>query len=147
MRPTPIFSRGAGAVAAALLSIVTQAGASDAPQPGLWNIVTTIARDGLVVPLSKIDQCISAEEAKAFGNTTSFEWTGKDSACKSTGYRKSDDGHIVQLHCAGNVSFDATATFALKSPQHYSIVFAVTAPSARQWTRTIEGRRLGECAQ
>jgi hypothetical protein len=150
MRRKPIFIWSAGAVAAALLSAVTPAGAIDAPEPGLWSIVTRIGQGNRQIPVHKIDQCITAEEARTFAGDTAVEWTGKDRACTSTDYRKTDNGGIVQVHCTGNVALDATLSYTLKSPQHYIIVFAATAPSTGQattWTRTVEGRRLGECAK
>jgi Protein of unknown function (DUF3617) len=150
IRGKSIFTRRAGAVVAALLSAVAPAGAIDAPEPGLWSIVTTIGHGNSQFPLRKIERCISAEEPKPSVRNTSVEWVAKDLTCKSTDYRDTDNGGILQIHCAGKTAFDATLTLTVKNSQHYTIVFAATPPSTGQpitWTRTVEGRRLGECAK
>ena len=140
----------AGVAAAALLLAVAPAGAADTPEPGLWSIATRIGHGERWVPLRKVERCISPDEARVFGSWTSTEWAGKDIACKSSSYRKTDKGGVLQIHCSGNTSIDATATFTLNSPQHYTVVLAATPPStgpATRVTRKIEGRRIGECAR
>lgn len=150
MRRKPGLISWGGALAAAMLAAVGPTAAADTLEPGLWSFATKIGRDGREVPLRKVERCISHDEAKAFGRWTSAEWAGKDTACKSSNYRKTDKGGVLQIHCTGRTNVDATATFTLYSPQHYTVVLAATSPStgpATRVTRKVEGRRLGECAR
>jgi hypothetical protein len=136
------------ALASAAFLPMMPVGATDTLEPGLWSIVTRIGYGRRDVAIRKIARCITADEAKAFPGATSIEWAGKDAVCRSTDYLKAQDGGTWQVRCAGKVKIDATVTSTLKSPQHYTIVFAATARSAGQTmisTRTFEGRRLGDC--
>ena len=128
MRRIAIFSRGAGIVTAALaanvVSIAPPAWAIDTLEPGLWSIATRIGHGGREMPLRKVEQCISPEDAKAFGARTSVQWDGKDVACESTAHRTTDNGGIYLIQCTGKTAFGATLSYTAKSPQHYTILFA-----------------------
>src|SRR5262245_61055216 len=124
MRRKLIFNSGVGAAAAALLSSVVPAGAADTLEPGLWSIATRVGRGDREVPLHKVERCITTDQAKDFGSWTALKWAGKDTDCKSTNYRKTAEGGTFTIHCSGRTSFDATATFTLRSPQNYTLVVA-----------------------
>ena len=84
------------------------------------------------------------------GARTFVQWDGKDVACESTAHRTTDSGGIYLIQCTGKTAFGATLSYTAKSPQHYTILFAATDSSPepiRTSTRTIEGRRLGDCPQ
>lgn len=140
-----------GCLIAAVIALdAARAQPAEGPEPGLWSIATRIGHGDREIPLRKVERCISPDEARMFGSWTSTEWAGKDTACKSSNYRKNDKGGVLQIHCGGNTNIDATATFVLNSPQHYTVALVATSPStgpATMVTRKIEGRRLGECAR
>jgi hypothetical protein len=151
MRRNAIFSRGAGIVTAALAAIVASvapASAVDALEPGLWSIATKIGHGGREMPLRKVEQCFLPDDVRTSGASTSLQWGGKDVVCESTAHRKTDSGGAFQIQCTGKTAFDATLSYTLKGPRHYTIVFAAADSSPepiRSSTRTIEGRRLGDC--
>ena len=148
MNHKAIFSGGARIVTAVLVVTAVPAGAADTLEPGLWSIATKIGHGGHEMPLRQVEQCVTADDARTFGASTSVQWDGRDVACESTAHRKTDSGGVFEVRCTGKTAFGATLSYTLKSPQHYEIVFAAT-PAApepiRTSTRTIEGRRLRDC--
>jgi len=148
MRRRWIVNLGVYAVATALLSAVTPAFAINTPEPGLWSIVTRAGAGHRDIPVRKVDRCITPEEAKTFASKPPVDLVEKDVTCKSNDYRRSDNAGTWGLHCSGNVTFDATVTATLISPQHYTIVFAATlvsGGSTKTVMRKVEGHRIGEC--
>jgi hypothetical protein len=151
MRRKSVAGCGILLVALALASTVAPAKAMDALEPGLWSVATRIGHDDVLVPLRSFTRCITLEEAKTFDGRLTTGVTTKDLACKVAAHRKTDNREISHVRCtAGNLKFDATITYTLDNPQHYTVVFDATVPSSQQsnkLTQIVEGRRLGECAK
>jgi len=127
-------------------------------QAGLWELKTTVERQGvpLTRPLRLI--CISPEAAKAARDTTSRDISAiitsrpgapaDKSTCTTTDVTNTKDSMAWRVLCASNPGIAHKVETRFDSPRLYRMVLRtkVTLPNeTRTSVTTIDGRYKGEC--
>lgn len=122
--------------------------AADVPQPGLWQVASKTERRGAAKEQPVRTFCMTPEKARNFSESFVRDFNTATGSCKSIDPHKTDTGMNWSIQCGPEMPLKATATYALDGPQRYVATIRSEATFAGRTlisTRTIEGRRIGEC--
>jgi hypothetical protein len=133
----------------ATAAVIAQSGM----RPGQWEITTQMAMPnmpaGFQMPVQKMTQCITPEQAKDPANTVPRQpgpGRGSKDDCKMSGYKTTGNTVTWSMACTTPEKVTATGEMTLTGDDSYTSTMKMVMAQG-EMTMKMNGKRVGDCGK